>query len=634
MAQSIQPGLNFKWLNLREPFDLLLTLFPHWRTQSFFVVGSSELPQLTCCRYFIDRVIEEVRAAFYTKKEATLEGSLKLPLQLQIGFNEHHLTTIAQALWREWGIEIVQVDKLNLPTPRQIVVRWHRDASVHHPSRVFAFCSIPGKHEHLADFTLKYRDKCIPLHTLVWSSKTSCFDSLFTSHQNRLIELQPAPFEEESVEIVVNYVHTNKLDLNGASMTRIADLMRLAASDFFDLPHLRQLCGEHLCKTVTKDNVTTYSTVADDELKAALLANLEPVSGHGDVKMNLDNKKNEYPFIKVEADFKWIHLKVRFDLRAALFYHLSANKLSDNQSTIMDIYNRYINRVIEGVKANFYTHKEVEISLRSPTDPTYPRNEKLSDWESRHQRTGLAEALWREWGIEIMQVGKLPSSLTPSTVVVRWHRDHPAYHTFLVSAPCKALANHENLTNFKLRYREKLIPLHALVWSAKTACFDDQFKSNPQDRIIEFKTTSPSNENAPSNNYSPDLPQQPPHPRLQQARTTFLEGKNLVALFRNKILLKPTELEEQSVEMAVNYVHTNQLNLNQAPVRRIADLMRLAASDLCDLPHLHQLCAEHLCKTVTKENLGTYSELADDELRAAFIEYIVLSPRVIPQVTE
>jgi hypothetical protein len=78
------------------------------------------------------------------------------------------------------------------------------------------------------------------------------------------------------VEILLDYFYTGELKLEGASVKRIDNLVNF--SDQYAMPHLQQLCFEHLCKSVNADNLKEYIALArhyqHEELEATLIEHI------------------------------------------------------------------------------------------------------------------------------------------------------------------------------------------------------------------------------------------------------------------------------------------------------------------------------------------------------------------------
>ena len=86
-----------------------------------------------------------------------------------------------------------------------------------------------------------------------------------------------------------------------------------------------------------------------------------------------------------------------------------------------------------------------------------------------------------------------------------------------------------------------------------------------------------------------------------------------------------TAVEEKSVEMVLDYFYTGELDLKDASINRIDDLVNL--SSYFDMPRLAQICFEQLCKNVNADNLQEYIAVArhydHKELELALTGHIV-----------
>jgi BTB/POZ domain len=136
---------------------------------------------------------------------------------------------------------------------------------------------------------LQLGEKLFPVHSTVLATKSSVFEKMFQSECKEakwgaVINIVMEAFEEQSMEILLDYFYTGELKLSGASVKRIDNLINF--SDQYNMPHLQQLCFEHLCKSVNADNLKEYIVLAryyqHDELEAALIKHIE-------VEVTVDN---------------------------------------------------------------------------------------------------------------------------------------------------------------------------------------------------------------------------------------------------------------------------------------------------------------------------------------------------------
>jgi ASC-1-like (ASCH) protein len=196
-----------------------------------------------------------------------------------------HLCIIAQILYRSYGIEVQQID--DKEPPRIMTVTWHRDAHWLNPISPYEINA--RKEKFRTDCTLQFGTKLFPVHSTVLSAKSSVFEKMFQSECKEaewgaVINIIMETFEEQSAEMLLDYFYTGELKLEGASVKRIDNLVNF--SDRYAMPHLQQLCLEHLCKSVNADNLKEYIALArhyqHEELEAALIE-------HIGVEVTVDN---------------------------------------------------------------------------------------------------------------------------------------------------------------------------------------------------------------------------------------------------------------------------------------------------------------------------------------------------------
>jgi hypothetical protein len=243
-----------KFLGLRSSFDLRSALHEAYRT-----TGSSEFDlkesflrdQTDNYQKFIENIVQEVKNC--PKKEFTYCVNLKK-------YNQYlptpHLTVVAQALYRSYGIEIKQVDTMTQPT--KMVVSWNHDhplfkASVEYREQ--------ARHDgYLTDYTLKLPGKDFSAHKLVLASQMPYFDRLFRGEFKDAKGIEHVVgvegVEIASFEFFLHYVYTGDLNFQGQSSKTVCDLVGLA--EFYQLSHVKQKCFEVMCQTINVDNFSLF----------------------------------------------------------------------------------------------------------------------------------------------------------------------------------------------------------------------------------------------------------------------------------------------------------------------------------------------------------------------------------------
>ena len=168
-----------------------------------------------------------------------------------------------------------------------MTVTWHRDAHWLNPTSPYQIKA--RKEKFRTDCTLQFGEKCVPAHSTVLSTKSSVFEKMFESkckeaQWGAVINITMVNFEEQNAEMLIDYFYTGELKLEGASVTWIDNLINFSAQ--YIMPHLQQLCFEHLCKSVNADNLKEYITLArhyqHTELEEALIE-------HIGVEVTVDN---------------------------------------------------------------------------------------------------------------------------------------------------------------------------------------------------------------------------------------------------------------------------------------------------------------------------------------------------------
>ncbi|HEX2579864.1 MAG TPA: BTB/POZ domain-containing protein [Rhabdochlamydiaceae bacterium] len=163
--------------------------------------------------------------------------------------------------------------------PKTIVVTWQRDHPFLNPPTPYAIKS--QKMGRLADCQLKFGEKLFPAHKLVLACKSPYFEKMFESQcieaePGAIIKIELAGVEEKSVEKLLDYFYTGEINLENTSVYQIDNLVNF--SSYFMLPHLEQICFEHLCKSVTPQNLKAFLALAHNynhlELRQALVEHI------------------------------------------------------------------------------------------------------------------------------------------------------------------------------------------------------------------------------------------------------------------------------------------------------------------------------------------------------------------------
>ncbi|MFI5344204.1 MAG: BTB/POZ domain-containing protein [Chlamydiales bacterium] len=279
--------------------------------------------------------------------------------------------------------------------------------------------------------------------------------------------------------------------------------------------------------------------------------------------------------VNFDANFKFVNLKSVLYLDDEL-RNIPTQQWKNKNSSLanqwvcsaFELDPKFIEMVVSTVKKTHFTTHQISISLQSLLPPPSgccpaPLTKHL---------TIIAQILYRSFGIEIQQVDDMKS---PQIMVVTWHRDNLWLNP---PSPYLVQSRKEGFrTDCTLKFGEKLFPVHGTVLAAKSSYFEKMFKS--QCKEAEFGAIIP-------------------------------------------IVMEA--VEEKSVEMLLDYFYTGELDLKDASITRIDNLVNL--SSYFDMPRLAQICFEHLCKNVNADNLKEYIAVAryydHKELESALARHI------------
>jgi hypothetical protein len=291
MANLVDFNATFRLVNLKGCCDLLTQLIylptTEWKNKNFDEAKRWEEEALYADQAFIQKIVNTVKNIQFIQESCcfSLESLPTPPVDCCRSPCIQHLCIIAQILYRSYGIEVQQID--DKYPPKTMTVRWHRDA--HWLNPVTPFQIKARKEKFRTDCTLQFGEELFPIHSTVLATKSSVFEKMFQSEFKEakwgtVIKIVMKGFEEQSVKMLLDYFYTGELELSDASVTRIDNLINF--SDQYNMPHLQQLCFEHLCKSVKADNLREYIALArhyqHEELEKALIE-------HIGVEVTVDN---------------------------------------------------------------------------------------------------------------------------------------------------------------------------------------------------------------------------------------------------------------------------------------------------------------------------------------------------------
>jgi hypothetical protein len=278
---------NFRLVNLKGRCDLFMQLVDmptqEWKDRNYGSAESWAGMAFGADQEFIQHVVSAVKNTQFTPGSRcfSLESLPIPPADCCPSPYLQHLCIIAQILYRSYGIEVQQIDDKR--PPQTMTVTWHRDAHWLNPVSPY---QIKAKtDEFRTDCTLQWGEKPFPVHSTVLSAKSSVFEKMFQS------ECKEAKWgavihiiTEANAEMLLDYFYTGELKLEGISVKQIDNLINF--SDQYAMPHLQQLCFEHLCTSVNADNLQEYIALArhyqHEALEAALIEHIK-------VEVTVDN---------------------------------------------------------------------------------------------------------------------------------------------------------------------------------------------------------------------------------------------------------------------------------------------------------------------------------------------------------
>lgn len=287
-----------------------------------------------------------------------------------------------------------------------------------------------------------------------------------------------------------------------------------------------------------------------------------------------------YPtnLVNFNVNFKFVNLKSELFLFSALADIPTQEWKNRNYSADISWAGKalgpdqeFIQMVVNKVKNTFSTTNDETCSISLETLLSPPSGCCLSP-QIRHL-TIIAQLLYRSYGIEIKQVDDMQS---PKNMTVSWHLDHP-----LLNPPSPYLIKSRKegfRTDCTLKFGAKLFPVHGTVLAARSPYFEKMFKNSAY-----------------------------PEAQLGAVIPVIMEG-----------------VAENSFEVLLDYFYTGKLDLKNASIQHIDDLVNF--SSYFALPHLEQICIVHLCSSVNADNLKEYITLArhyqHEELESALIEHV------------
>ena len=287
---------------------------------------------------------------------------------------------------------------------------------------------------------------------------------------------------------------------------------------------------------------------------------------------------NPTNLVNFDVNFKFLNLKSELFLFTALADIPTKKWKNENYSADISWAGRalgpdqeFIQMVVNKVKNTLSTTNDETCSISLETLLSPPSGCCPSPQISH--LTIIAQFLYRSFGIEIKQVDDMQS---PKNMTVSWHLDHPLFNP---PSPYLIKSRKEQFRpDCTLKFGAKLFPVHGTVLAARSPYFEKMFKNSAC-----------------------------PEAQLGATIPVIMEG-----------------VEENSFEVLLDYFYTGELDLKNASIQHIDDLVNF--SSYFALPHLERICIVHLCTSVNPDNLKEYITLArhyqHEELESALIEHV------------
>ncbi len=251
MANLISFGADFKRFDYRRQFQWKSALSEAYGPVSSASAQDTKDSIIDNCKSvypsFGERVVREVKTA--SQNSSAL---------LQIDLKKHYispetwgLTVIAQALYREYGIELKQVDALS--RPEVLVVSWEKDNPLFNSSGS-KFQMFRGRN-FLVDYQIKCNGQGFAAHKLVLAATCPFFEKYlaggFQNSNEHVIPFVDA--KVSTVSVWLDYLYTGDITI---TQETVYDLIRF--SRYYGLGHLEQKCFNRLCELVTAKNLVQF----------------------------------------------------------------------------------------------------------------------------------------------------------------------------------------------------------------------------------------------------------------------------------------------------------------------------------------------------------------------------------------
>lgn len=264
---------DFKYGEVQKPFDLSVALI---------TAGVSE-GQIFSYQMWVNHVVHSVKQQIIDSADRRCNVDFTNSI-LQLMMPTNQLVMVAMDLYHSYGIEIQQT-----ALPSTIVVTWQQDHPYFNPSSHYIF-KFKMKGE-LTDCTLKFGSEQYTAHKIVLASKSSVFSRMFLSsmkesQHNAIIECSDPNIEPSTFKRLITFFYKGELgELSFMPDVRISEIDQLIQlADYYDLPHLNQLCFENLlswfdspdvhCQHFEKARALIRKSVDHEELEVSLIERL------------------------------------------------------------------------------------------------------------------------------------------------------------------------------------------------------------------------------------------------------------------------------------------------------------------------------------------------------------------------
>ncbi len=190
-------------------------------------------------------------------------------------------------------------------------------------SSLGAACLSPD-YADMADVTLICESRTFPCHKVILSTRSDVFKAMFSHNETKEGQTNRVEIEDTdaaTLEQLIKFMYTDKVD--EASLAELASSL-LRAADKYNIPKLKFLCEEAICKNLDVANAA----------EALILAHLHEASHLKDVVVDFVTSN----FVKVSETAEWTnitnsHPKVLAEILTTVMSKVRQMTMSCNSNT-------------------------------------------------------------------------------------------------------------------------------------------------------------------------------------------------------------------------------------------------------------------------------------------------------------